>query len=87
VGPGVHVGAPLELELLLPLVMGAHMPLPMPPAFSHWLGQASARQFAVALETEDAGPQLSALVHAATVPPWNRQPTRQEQLVSTAHAW
>ena len=79
--------APLELEPELPLLIGGHMPPAMPPAFSHWLGHASARHAAVVLETDDATPQLSVAVQAATVPPCPKQTTRQEQLVSAEQAW
>jgi hypothetical protein len=83
VGPGEHVGPPLELELLVP----GHMPAIMPPAFTHCAGQAVSRHAVAETDTAEALPQPSLAVQAATVPDWERQATRHVQFASLKHAW
>jgi hypothetical protein len=77
-GPGVQP-EPLELlELLLELLDPEHMPAML----THSVLHAVLRQLAVESETEETGPQLSALVQKSAELPWYKQPTRQAQLMS-----
>jgi hypothetical protein len=80
-GPGVQP-EPLELLELLELLEPEHMPA-MP---THSVSHEAPRQLAVEIETEVAGPQLSAPVQKSTELPWYKQPTRQAQLVSFQQA-
>jgi hypothetical protein len=84
--PGVHGGAPEELELPLLVELPQAQALVEPMLFTHSAWQAPFRQAAVAVEMASAGPQTSGEVQAVTVFPTYRHPTRQTQLASAAHA-
>jgi hypothetical protein len=68
-GPGVH-DDPLELALVLDELLDPHMGLPpIDPMLTHSAEHDATRHAFVETETEEAAPQPSAPVQAATVPP------------------